>query len=212
MTSTTILELKKVPKQLTVIGSGYIGVEIGQMFHNLGSKVTLMQRGEHLLPEYDAEISDAAEKALIEQGINLVKGATIERVYQKGEIKKVCATVGDQKKIIESEQLLIATGRKPNTQKLNLSAAGVELGALKEVKINEYGLTSNPKIYAAGDVTLGPQFVYVAAYEGGIVAENAIGKAQKKIDLYVVSGVTFTNPSIATVGLKENKLRKKAIR
>lgn len=88
LTSTTLLELKKVPKRLTVIGSGYIGMELGQLFHNLGSEVTLMQRSERLLKEYDTEISEAVEKALIEQGINLVKGATFERVEQDGELKR----------------------------------------------------------------------------------------------------------------------------
>jgi mercuric reductase len=209
LTSTTLLELKKLPKRLTVIGSGYIGMELGQLFHNLGSEVTLMQRGERLLKEYDLEISEAVEKALIEQGINLVKGATFERVEQEGEIKKVFVTVEGKKKVVESEQLLVATGRKPNTEKLNLSAAGVEVGSRKEIKINEFARTSNEKIYAAGDVTLGPQFVYVAAYEGGIVADNAIGGLNKKLDLSVVPGVTFTNPAIATVGLTEKQAKEK---
>jgi len=209
LTSTTLFELKKVPKRLTVIGSGYIGMELGQLFHNLGSEVTLMQRSEQLLKEYDPEISEAVEKALVEQGINLVKGATFERVEQAGEIKKVHVTVDGKKKVIESEQLLVATGRKPNTDKLNLHVAGVEVGPRKEIKINDYAQTSNEKIYAAGDVTLGPQFVYVAAYEGGIAADNAIGGLNKKIDLSVFPGVTFTNPSIATVGLTEEQAKEK---
>lgn len=156
LTSTTLLELKKVPKRLTVIGSGYIGMELGQLFHNLGSEVTLMQRSERLLKEYDTEISEAVEKALIEQGINLVKGATFERVEQDGELKKVHVTVDGKKKVVESEQLLVATGRKPNTESLNLNAAGVEVGKRNEIVINDFAQTSNKKIYAAGDVTLGP--------------------------------------------------------
>ncbi|MFT9597735.1 mercury(II) reductase [Mesobacillus sp.] len=209
LTSTTLLELKKVPKRLTVIGSGYIGMELGQLFHNLGSEVTLMQRSERLLKEYDPEISEAVEKALLEQGINLVKGATFDHVEQEGDIKKVHVTVAGKKKVIESEQLLVATGRKPNTESLNLKDAGVEVGKRKEVLINEFAQTSNEKIYAAGDVTLGPQFVYVAAYEGGIVADHAIGGLNKKLDLSVVPGVTFTNPSIATVGLTEAQAKEK---
>ncbi|QEY21652.1 mercury(II) reductase [Psychrobacillus sp. AK 1817] len=209
LTSTTLLELKKVPKRLTVIGSGYIGMELGQLFHHLGSEVTLMQRSGRLLKEYDPEISEAVERALTEQGINLIKGATFERVEQEGEIKKVYVTVEGKRKIIESEQLLVATGRKPNTDSLNLSVAGVEVGNRKEIKINEYAQTSNEKIYSAGDVTHGPQFVYVAAYEGGIVADNAIGGLNKKLDLSVVPGVTFTNPSIATVGLTEEQAKEK---
>ena len=209
LTSTTLLELKKIPKRLTVIGSGYIGMELGQLFHHLGSEITLMQRSERLLKEYDPEISESVEKALIEQGINLVKGATFERVEQSGEIKKVYITVNGSKEVIESDQLLVATGRKPNTDSLNLSAAGVETGKNNEILINDFGQTSNEKIYAAGDVTLGPQFVYVAAYEGGIITDNAIGGLNKKIDLSVVPAVTFTNPTVATVGLTEEQAKEK---
>lgn len=209
LTSTTLLELKKIPKRLTVIGSGYIGMELGQLFHHLGSEITLMQRSERLLKEYDPEISESVEKALIEQGINLVKGATFERVEQSGEIKMVYVTVNGSREVIESDQLLFATGRKPNTDSLNLSAAGVETGKNNEILINDFGQTSNEKIYAAGDVTLGPQFVYVAAYEGGIITDNAIGGLNKKIDLSVVPAVTFTNPTVATVGLTEEQAKEK---
>ncbi|GFZ88852.1 mercuric reductase [Compostibacillus humi] len=209
LTSTTLFELKKVPKRLTVIGSGYIGIELGQLFHHLGSEVTLIQRSERLLKEYDPEISETVEKMLIEQGIHLIKGATYECVEQDGEIKKVYLTVNSKKKVVESEQLLIATGRKPNTDSLNLRAAGVDVGKQKEILINEFAQTSNEKIYAAGDVTLGPQFVYVAAYEGGVVADNAVGGLNKKIDLSVVPSVIFTNPSIATVGLTEEQAKEK---
>ena len=209
LTSTTLLELKKIPKRLTVIGSGYIGMELGQLFHHLGSEITLMQRSERLLKEYDPEISESVEKALIEQGINLVKGATFERVEQSGEIKRVYVTVNGSREVIESDQLLVATGRKPNTDSLNLSAAGVETGKNNEILINDFGQTSNEKIYAAGDVTLGPQFVYVAAYEGGIITDNAIGGLNKKIDLSVVPAVTFTNLTVATVGLTEEQAKEK---
>lgn len=209
LTSTTLLELKKIPKRLTVIGSGYIGMELGQLFHHLGSEITLMQRSERLLKEYDPEISESVEKALIEQGINLVKGATFERVEQSGEIKRVYVTVNGSREVIESDQLLVATGRKPNTDSLNLSAAGVETGKNNEILINDFGQTSNEKIYAAGDVTLGPQFVYVAAYEGGIITDNAIGGLNKKIDLSVVPAVAFTNPTVATVGLTEEQAKEK---
>lgn len=209
LTSTTLLELKKIPKRLTVIGSGYIGMELGQLFHHLGSEITLMQRSERLLKEYDPEISESVEKALIEQGISLVKGATFERVVQSEEIKKVYVTVNGSKEVIESDQLLVATGRKPNTDSLNLSAAGVETGKNNEILINDFGQTSNEKIYAAGDVTLGPQFVYVAAYEGGIITDNAIGGLNKKIDLSVVPAVTFTNPTVAMVGLTEEQAKEK---
>src|SRR5699024_12799580 len=97
-----------------------------------------------------------------EQGINLVKGATFERVEQAGEIKKVHVTVDGKKKVIESEQLLVATGRKPNTDKLNLHVAGVDVGPRKEIKINDYAQTSNEKIYEEEDVKIGKKVVIVS--------------------------------------------------
>lgn len=207
LTSTTLLELKKVPKRLTVIGSGYIGVELAQLFHHLGSEVTLIQRSSRLFKEYDPEISEALTKALTEQGIRLVTGATYERIEQDGEVKKVYVEVDGQKWIIESEQLLIAAGRTPNTESLNLQAAGVETGGLGEIWIDDYAKTTNARIYAAGDVTLGPQFVYVAAYQGRVAAGNALGGQKEKLDLAIVPGVTFTAPAVATVGLTEQQAK-----
>ncbi len=209
LTSTTLLEIKRLPKRLAVIGAGYTGMELGQLFHNLGAEVTLMQRGPQLLKEYDPEISEAVTKALTEQGITLITGATFERVEQNGEIKQIHITVNGEKKVIEAEQLLVSTGRKPNTEDLNLSVAGVDMGKRGEVIVDEYLRTTNPRIYSAGDVTLGPQFVYVAAYQGGISADNAIGEANRKANLEAVPGVTFTNPSIATVGLTEKQAKVK---
>src|SRR5699024_4998452 len=107
LTSTTLLNLTKVPKRLTVIGSGYIGLELGQLFHNIGSEVTIMQRSDRLLNEHEPEISEMVEKALTEQGINLVKGATFERVEQQGELKRVHVTVNGKQRIIEGEQILV---------------------------------------------------------------------------------------------------------
>src|SRR5699024_6661708 len=209
LTSTTALELKEVPKRLAVIGSGYIAAELGQMFHNFGTDVTLMQRSERLFKTYEPEVSDAIDEALREQGINLITGVTYQKVEQNGDTKSVTIQVNGEKQVIEADQILVATGRKPNTESLNLEAASVKTGKKGEVLTNEFLQTTNDRIYAAGDVTLGSQFVYVAAYEGGIVADNALGVTKRKIDLRFVPGVTFTNPSIATVGLTEQQAKAK---
>jgi mercuric reductase len=209
LTSTTALELNEVPKRLAVIGSGYIALELGQMLHNLGTEVTLMQRSERLLKTYDPEIADAVDGALTEQGIELMTGVQYEKVEQDGDVKRIHIVKGGEKQVVEAEAILVAAGRQPNTGALHLEKAGVDLGSRHEIIVNEYLQSSNPRIYAAGDVTLGPQFVYVAAYEGGIVAENALGMAKRKVDLRFVPGVTFTNPSIATVGLTEQQAKEK---
>jgi mercuric reductase len=209
LTSTTALELKEVPKRLAVIGAGYIALELGQLFRHLGAEVTLMQRSPRILKTYEPEVSEAVTRMLHEQGIRLITGATFERVEENNGMKTVHLIVNGEKQAIEAEEILVATGRTPNTQALNLEAAGVQLGSRGEVVVDEYLQTSNPRIYAAGDVTLGPQFVYVAAYEGAIAASNALGVSKRKVDLRVVPGVTFTNPSIATVGLTEEEAKTK---
>ncbi len=205
LVSTTALELKKLPKRLAVIGSGYIALELGQMFHHLGVQVTLMQRSDRVLKLHEPEVSEAITKALTEQGIGIITEATFHRVDQDGDMKRVHITVNGENRVVEAEALLVAAGRTPNTHALNLDIAQVKVGKRGEVVVNEYLRTTNHRIYAAGDVTMGPQFVYVAAYEGAIVADNAVNGSQKKIDLSAVPGVTFTSPAIATVGLTEEQ-------
>lgn len=207
LVSTTALELPELPKRLAVIGSGYIAMELGQMFHNLGSEVTLMQRSARVLKSYDPEISEAITTALTEQGINIITDATFHRVERDGDIKRVYLTVNGQEQIVEAEALLVATGRTPNTEELNLGAAKVQVGDRGEVLVDEYLRTSNQRIYAAGDVTMGPQFVYVAAHEGAVVAKNALAGSEEEVELTVVPCVTFTNPGVATVGLTEEQAK-----
>ncbi|WP_297991902.1 mercury(II) reductase [Anoxybacillus sp.] len=209
VTSTTLLERKEVPKRLAVIGSGYIGIELGQLFHHLGSEVTLMQRSQRLLKTYEPEVSEAMTKALTTQGIRLLTGVSFERVEQDGNVKKIYIEVDEKKQVIEADELLIATGRTPNTSALRLEAAGVKTGSRGEIIVNDYLQTTNPCIYAAGDVTLGPQFVYVAAYEGTIAAANAVGAQNKKAQLDTIPAITFSSPAVATVGLTEQQAKEK---
>lgn len=205
LTSTTLLELKKIPKRLAVIGSGYIGLELGQLFHHLGVEVTLMQRCEQLLKTYDSEISEPITRALTQQGIHFITGAKFHSIEKEGQIKRVHIEAEGKLQIIEAEQLLVATGRKPNTASLNLCSANVEVGVRGEILIDTFSRTTNPRIYAAGEVTFGHQFVYVAAYQGGLAADNAIGGLNRKANLDIIPGITFTTPSIATVGLTEKQ-------
>lgn len=207
LVSTTALQLQEVPKRLAVIGAGFIGLEMGSLLQNLGSKVTLLQRGSRILAKADPEVADVVTQALTEKGIQIVTGVNINRVEQDGNLKRVFVTVNGNEQVVEAEALLVATGRKPNTESLNLSAAQVKVGDRGEVVVNEYLRTTNHRIYAAGDVTMGPQFVYVAANEGAIAAENAVAGAEKTVDLNVVPGVTFTSPAIATVGLTEEQVK-----
>ena len=206
LTSTSLLDLKTLPERLVVIGAGYVGLELGQLFHDFGSHVTLVQRGERLLRSYDPEIADSIGGILQAQGVDLVTGAAFVRAEQSGATRRLIVRIGDLEREIEGDALLVATGRTPNTEALNLAAAGLTVGIRGEILVDDRLRTSNPRVFAAGDVTLGPQYVYVAAYEGALAAENALG-GDRVLDLRAVPGVTFTTPSIATVGLTEQAAR-----
>src|SRR5262249_5667107 len=129
------------------------------------------------------EISSAVADALTEQGIELATGARFERVENVDGIVRVHVTVDGESRVVEGEQLLVATGRAPNTEALALEQAGIALGSRGEILVDEHLQTSNPNAYAAGDVTLAPQFVYVAAYQGALAAENALDGNHRAVDL-----------------------------
>ena len=206
LTSTSLLDLKRLPEHLIVIGAGYVGLELGQLFHHLGSRVTLMQRSERMLSGYDPEIGDVVHEVLTAEGIEVLLGVTYLDVKQDAAGKHVRVLVGGHERTIQGDALLVATGRTPNTEALNLASAGVNIGPRGEIVVDEHLRSSNPRVFAAGDVTLGPQYVYVAAHEGAVAAENALG-GTRPVDLRAVPGVTFTSPSIATVGLTEEAAR-----
>jgi mercuric reductase len=206
LTSTSLLDLPRLPEHLLVIGAGYIGLELGQLFRHLGSRVTLLQRGARLLSAYDPEISAAVHDVLTGEGIEVIPGATFIRAEQAGERKRLAIRVGGEERILEGDALLVAAGRAPNTEALNLGAANVTIGPRGEIVVDDHLRTSNPRVFAAGDVTLGPQYVYVAAHQGAVAAENALG-GERLVDLRAVPGVTFTTPAIATVGLTEAAAR-----
>lgn len=207
LTSTALLDLQRRPEHLLVIGAGYVGLELGQLFRHLGSRVTLLQRSEWLLKEADPEIGEALRDILAGEGIEVITGATFLRAEQAGDRQRLTVRVGGAERTVEGDALLVATGRTPNTEALNLPAAGITVGARGELVVDEHLRTSNPRVYAAGDVTLGPRFVYVAAHQGVVAAENALG-GDRLVDLRAVPGVIFTTPAVATVGLTEAAARR----
>lgn len=203
LTSTTALELKRVPESLVVIGAGYVALELGQLFRRLGSQVTLVQRSPRLLKDQEPEVGEALAHALANEGIALVTGASYRRIEGGPDGRRVVLTVDGTERVVEGAEILVATGRDPSVDALELDRAGVRLGTAGEITIDRFGRTSNPDVYAAGDVTGGPQYVYVAAYEGKLAAENALHGDRRLLDLRVVPGVIFTTPAVATVGLTE---------
>lgn len=202
LTSTTALELQHVPESIAVIGSGYIALELGQLFAHLGAKVTLMQRSPRLLKTFDPEIGEAVSRVLADDGIQRLAEVQYLRVEGGPQGRRIHLAVAGREQVVEAEAILVATGRQPNTEALHLDAAGVQVDPRGALLVDAELRTNVPHILAAGDVTLGPQFVYVAAYEGTVAADNALG-AHRSVDLRVIPAVTFTSPAIATVGLTE---------
>ncbi|MEE9164669.1 MAG: mercury(II) reductase [Nitrospinota bacterium] len=210
LTSTTALELKKLPRSVVVLGGRYIALELAQMFQRMGTKVTILQRSSRILPTEDQDLTDELTKYLSQEGMTIQTGVTIHNVSKSGSLQVNYEREGETQSIC-ADQLLIATGRRPNTNQLNLENIGVNLNTDGSIKTNEYGQTSQSHIYAAGDVIGDPAFVYTAAYEGNLAVENALNGNSKVRDYSIVPSVIFTDPQVARVGLNELQAKEKKI-
>lgn len=206
LTSTTAMELKELPESMIVVGGNYIGLEMGQLFASLGTKVTIVEALGRVAPLEEPEISEWMGRILVEQGIEVVVGARVLRA-ETGERKTVVAEIGEAERRFEAAELLVATGRRPVLEGLELGAAGIQTDARGNLVLDEELRTTNNKVFAAGDVTGAPQFVYVAAAQGTVAADNAIGGAGRKMDYTALPRVTFTTPNIAAVGLTDEQAR-----
>ena len=201
LTSTTALELTQLPASLVVIGANAIGLEMGQLFSHLGSRGTFLEALPRIAPFEEPEISGVLTKVLRDEGAQVRAGVTVTRVERAGDLRAVVFEREGREERVEAEHVLVATGRRPNTAGLGLETAGVELTDRGGVKVDGFMGTTNPRVWAAGDVTGSPQFVYVAANQGSIAADNAIGKAGRSFDLTALPRVTFTSPQVASVGM-----------
>jgi mercuric reductase len=204
LTSTSAMELSELPDSLVVIGGNYIGLELGQVFSNLGSKVTIVEALDRIAPLEEPEISEVMTQILEEQGVQVVTSAKVTRV-EGGSPKAVVAEGSGGELRLAGAEILVATGRRPVLDGLDLEKAGVELDERGELVLDETLRTTNPNVLAAGDVTGAPQFVYVAAAQGTLAATNAFTPAGRKMDYTALPRVTFTTPNIAAVGLTDEQ-------
>lgn len=207
LTSTSVMELEEVPQRLIVIGGG-VGLELAQAFARFGSEVTVLEALPHILPAEDADVAEALTGYLREEGIEIFAGVRITRISGGPGTYRVELDASGERNVIEGDQLLVATGRRPNTAGMGLEEAGIRLGRQGEVVVNEYLETSRGGVYAAGDVIGEPFFVYAAAYEGQLAAENALAGNRRKLDYTALPWVVFTDPQVAGVGLNETQARK----
>ncbi len=210
--STDALSLPALPQSLLVIGAGAIGLELGQLFNRFGVQVMVLEGGPHVAGAEEPEVGQALTRYLGEEKMRVCTGVKIHRVQRIDGQYRVQATINGKEETCVGEQLIVAAGRRPTTSDLGLDRVGVQVGTRGEIIVNEHLQTTNPDIYAAGDCIGDPMYVYVAAYTGGLAAENALSGRGRLYDLTALPHVIFTDPQVASVGLTEAKAREQGFK
>ncbi len=205
LTNESAYELDELPESLIVLDGGYIALENAQLFSRLGSKVTIVQRSRHILSDQPEELGMALAGYLEDEGMTVLTNTQIKEVSRNEATGKkiVRLTVDGKEQKLESDNILVATGRIGNTANLGLENIGIKTEGLGYIPVDETLRTSVDHIFAAGDVLGDRQFVYTAAYEGKISAQNAIRESRGKADFSVLPWVIFTDPQVAGVGMDE---------
>jgi len=208
LTNESIMELDTVPENLLILGGGYIGLEFGQMFRRFGSKVTIIHIGKQLLDHEDADIAEEVQKILIEDGIEILLEAETKGAHGSAGAVELTVKAGGKEQVVKGSQLLIAAGRKPNTDALNLSATGVELDPHGYIKVNDYLETNVPGIYSLGDVKGGPAFTHISYDDYRIVAANLLNGESRSTRDRILPYTVFIDPQLGRIGLSESDARK----
>lgn len=209
--STSALSLPSIPKEMIVIGGGYIGLEMGSVYSRLGTKVTVVEAMERIIPAMDLELSQALEKALKKQGLNFYLQTTISQFVMSGERGEIVArNSGGKEETLSADVILVAVGRRANTTGLGLDEAGIEKDEKGRIVVGENFETSVSGIYAVGDVIAGPMLAHKASEEGVACVEGMMGQ-KSSVNYDVVPGVVYTQPEVASVGMTEEEARKKSV-
>ena len=211
LSSTGALKIEQVPKKMVVVGGGYIGLEMGSVWSRLGSEVHVVEFLEHITPGMDREISQEFMKILKKQGIKFHMQHKVEKIKKNSEGAVVSTSDKDGNKTdFDCDVVLISVGRKPNTEGLNIQAAGIELDEKQRVKTDKNFKTNQNNIYAIGDVITGPMLAHKAEDEGIAVAENIAGQSGH-VNYDTIPGVVYTTPEVASIGKTEEQLKEKNI-
>ena len=205
-TSTSIMELKELPKKLTIIGAGYIGLEFASMYSEFGSEVTVIDMGDRLMPREDEEIAERVKAILEAKGIKFLLKSKIEEISDRNNKGYVKISGENGESEVESDAILVAIGRKPNTEGLNLEAAGVKTDERGAVAVDETLKTTADNIWAMGDVKGGLQFTYISLDDFRIIRDNVYGNGNRTInDRNVIPYSVFINPPLSRVGMTEKE-------
>ncbi|MDO4782297.1 MAG: dihydrolipoyl dehydrogenase [Capnocytophaga felis] len=211
ITSTEALKLNEIPKHLIVIGGGVIGLELGQVYKRLGASVSVVEYMDGILPTMDKSLGKELTKVLKKQGFKFYTSHQVKEVSRNGNVVTVKATTQKGEEItLEGDYCLVAVGRKPYTDGLNLEAAGIKTDERGRIEVNSHLQTSVSNIYAIGDVVRGAMLAHKAEEEGVLVAEQLAGQ-KPHIDYNLIPGVVYTWPEVASVGKTEEQLKAEGI-
>lgn len=211
LTADESMELKELPDSLIILGGGYIALELGQMFARFGTRVTILERSHQLFKHgYEPELGLAVAQVFEQEGINILYGTTVKAVQKHDSEIVVIASANGQGKELHAEQLLIATGRRPNTDRIAIENTGVKLTPRGEVEVNDLLQTSVQHIYAAGDVigreTNSQLATPVGSHDGGIMAHNAFSnESPRRVDHRIIPRAIFIDPQVGIVGMTEEQ-------
>jgi len=204
LTHIEALANKKQPKSLVIIGAGPLGLEFAQMFHHFGTKVTVLQRGNTILPRVEPEIADTLQKYLTEEGIAIYTEAETLSVHKDGVEKVVRAKIKGIEQEFKAEAILLAAGKTANTKDLNLQVAGIEIDERQAIKVNEYQKTTQDHIFAVGDVTNQKlRLETIAGREGTLAAKNTLTESRDGVNYRQVPYAVFTYPAVAGIGMTD---------
>jgi pyruvate/2-oxoglutarate dehydrogenase complex dihydrolipoamide dehydrogenase (E3) component len=201
------MELAEVPKHLVVIGGGYIGLEFGQLFRRLGAQVTIITSGEQLLDHEDKDVAEEVAKILQQDGIKILFNVKYEQVRCTGKQIEVKARSGKNTGVMKYSHLLVATGRKPNTDSLGPAAAGIAVNPHGYIEVNDRLETNVANIFAIGDVKGGPQFTHISYDDFRIVKANVLEKGNASIAGRLLPYTVFIDPQLGRVGMTEEEAR-----
>ena len=206
--SETLLDVRTLPERLVIIGGGYIGMEFASMYANFGSQVTVVQNEDAFLPREDAEIAAAVLDSVEGRGIRVIRGAGVRRIDDEADQAVVTVEISGAEERLPADAVLVATGRRPNVDGLNLEAAGVELTERGAVRTNEHLRTTAPNIWALGDVAGGLQFTYISLDDSRIVKEDVLGDgARTTANRGTVPYSVFLDPPFSRAGMTEQEAR-----
>jgi pyruvate/2-oxoglutarate dehydrogenase complex dihydrolipoamide dehydrogenase (E3) component len=211
LTNETVFSLTELPPSLAVIGSGPIGCELAQTFARLGSQVTIIERGSHILPREDRDAAEIIKNAFIRDGVRLAMDTKTISVARKGNKKVIIAEYDGKSLEIVVDEILVGVGRTPNVEGLGLESAGISYDPQKGVTVNENLRTSNPKVFAAGDICFPYKFTHSADALARIVIANALFMGRRKSSALVIPWCTYTDPEVAHVGMYEQEALDKGI-